>query len=130
MKPLKSPILNILAGLALAVIAGGCTSIESADVYNDQLQDKILTENYVEPGDHVIVSTNEGKYEFKVEEVTGQSISGTDEDDDPVSVEISDIVALDKKEFDATKTAGAVAGGVGWATLAWIALIALAVGWL
>lgn len=107
-------VLNRLLSLVLVIALGGCSTISSSDVFNQDLQDKIRTGHVIKTGDHVIIHTQDNvKHEFTVQRVDEQRIEGRSVDGGEISVRIDDIASLQTKSFSAEKTAGLV-GGVGF----------------
>lgn len=103
--PLQMKIRLCLTILTLFVVVG-CSTLKPVELTPEQLQDKILTENIVREGDRVQVVTFDGtRHSFRVKAVTRDYIEGKD-----IKIPISEVVALETREFSGGKTSLLVGG--------------------
>lgn len=73
----KQPNFALLMSIFLALVVGGCSSVQTIDLPPDELQDQITAGQLVKPGDHVTVTTNQGvTYELEISRVTEKSVEG------------------------------------------------------
>lgn len=107
MRRVTSPSLVCwLLSFAVLFHLGGCSTITSEDIYNEDLQEKIRNGQLIEKGDYVIIHTLDNKkYEFTVDGIDEETIAG-----DGISVQIDSIAALETKTLSVEKTAGLVGG--------------------
>jgi hypothetical protein len=104
----SSSLVCWLLSFAVLFPLGGCSTITSEDIYNEDLQEKVRHGQLIEKGDYVIIHTLDNKkYEFAVDGIDEKSIKGNG-----ISVQIDNIASLKTKTVSVEKTAGLV-GGVG-----------------
>jgi hypothetical protein len=102
----SSSLVCWLLSFAVLFHLGGCSTITSVDIYNEDLQEKIRNGQLIVVGDHVIIHTLDNKkYEFAVDGIDEQSIKGKG-----ISVQIDNIASLKIKTFSVGKSAGLVGG--------------------
>jgi predicted small lipoprotein YifL len=113
-------LYRLIVLFALLLAATACTSLKPIELPPEDLQQKIVSENILQPGKRAkIVTTDEKIHKVKVRRVDAES-GIIETDGDPV--QIVDIVAVETKEFSMGKTALLAAG-----TYTVLALIAIAV---
>ena len=73
----KNASLIILLSMFLASSICGCSTVQTSDLPPAELHDQIATGQLVKPGDHVIVTTNQGiTYELEITRATERSLEG------------------------------------------------------
>ena len=119
----SSSLVCWLVSFAVLFHLGGCSTMKSGGVYNEDLQERIRKGQLTKVGDYVIIHTLDNtKYEFTVDGMNGETIEG-----DGISVQIDNIAALETKTFSPEKTAQLVGG----ATLGlWFVYISVLTGTL
>lgn len=99
---------RVLAGVLALQLVGGCTSTQRFGDYSpEKLREAIRAGEVVQPGDRVAVrSLGRGEVVFVVARIDQEAIRGTG-----FAIPIDEIVALEKREFSASRTAGAGLAG-------------------
>ena len=98
--------------VVVAMLAGGCTILESSRLPPEELRSLIRDGSLVETGDQVSVVTRDGReHTFTVSRVEADAIAGGTEGGAEVTISIDDVVALRKRRIDAVRTAAAAVGG-------------------
>ena len=96
-------IRSILAGLLVALVLSGCTSMQPVE--DTGTAAGIL--NAINPGDHIHVETrNGGKYELVVDSIDIKAVKGGGRE-----IPLDQIRTIKKKQISALKTTGAIVGG-------------------
>lgn len=104
--------------LYLCIAMAGCTSLQPVSFEPEVLRREIAAGNIVHRGDRIRVTTTAGETrDFKVDLATGDTLVGKD-----IQVPISDIAAIEIREYSPGRT-GAFVGG---ATLASALLLTVA----
>lgn len=102
----SSSLVCWLLSFAVLFPLGGCSTMTSGGVYNEDLQERIRKGQLTKVGDYVIIHTLDNtNYEFTVDGIDEETIEG-----DGISVQIDNIAALETKTFSAEKTAQLVGG--------------------
>ena len=100
--------------LAVALIASGCTTLQSTQLPPDELRDGIRNGSLVETGDEISVVTTDGReHVFDVRGVDQDAIRGELADGEVAVVAIDDVVALRTHQTERIRTTYAVLGGIG-----------------
>ena len=98
--------MKLILAFVFVIAAIGCTTLEPIEMPPEELQEYISEGDLIEPGDVVKVVTSDGeRHKFKVTATTADRITGKSKE-----VLISDIVAIETREFSGGKTALLAAG--------------------
>lgn len=107
--------------LALLLATVACTTLQPIEMEPEVLQQKIASENILQPGKRAKIVTADGKiHKVRIRNVNAESGS-IETDAEPV--QIADIVAVETRDFSLGKTALLATG-----TYVILGLIAIAVG--
>ncbi len=110
--------MKIFFTLFILLTLAACSTTKPIELAPEELQQKIISGNIVNQGDHVKIVTRDGlHHDFKVKSVSQTDISSAD-----FSIPIDQIVALETKKFSGGKTSLLVGG-----TLAWIYIILISI---
>lgn len=92
--------------VAVAMLAGGCTTMKSKELPPEALQAQIRNGSIVQAGDDVIIVTKDGnEHTLKVSAVGTDAIVGTLDGDASVTIPIDDVLALRTREVSVGRTA-------------------------
>lgn len=92
--------MKLILLIIVIVLGSGCTSLTPVEMSPEQLHERIAVGDVVQVGSSVRIVTADGiDHKFKVTAISDERILGKD-----VEVNITDIVALETREFSAGKT--------------------------
>ena len=113
--------MKALLIIAIFITTSGCTTLKPVEMSPEELQGRIAAGEIIEVGDRIKVVTSDGTvHKFEVSGISSDRVSGKD-----VELPVTDIIAVETREFSGGKTTALVAGG----TLIYILVgIAVAVG--
>ena len=98
--------------VVVAMLGGGCTTLESSGLPPEELRSSIRNGSLVETGDQVSVVTRDGReHTFTVSRIEGDAIVGGTEGGAEVTIPVEDVVTLRKRRVDAVRTTVAAVGG-------------------
>ncbi|WP_317929804.1 hypothetical protein [Halioxenophilus sp. WMMB6] len=102
----------------LLLLNCGCTSLKPVELTPEQLQEKIVADDLIKPGDKIKAVTADGeRHTFVVTAIEDNQVLGKD-----VSIPIDEIIALETVSFSGGKTSALVGG-----TLLWLYIILLSI---
>ena len=139
---------RLIIAACLLLMTVGCSTFQANDLPPDELQSEIASGNLIQRGDHLAITTDQGRrYELEITRISEDSVWGEEafqkhetvinENADvsvqtietrPVEIPIVEIVAIDKREATPVGAAGAAAGAVGLLYFIWVLAPALLVG--
>ena len=105
-------MLRAIVGLLLIAGCAGCVGMQPVDAPPEVLHDYIRDGNLVQPGDQIVVITEDGEsVHIDVSSVDEDFIHGHQLPAKKVSVAIDEIVAMRKRDADVGRTILAAGGG-------------------
>ena len=91
------------------LVASACTSMKAVEMSPEQLQQKVSAGEIISVGDSVQIATSDGQtHKFRVTAITADLVSGKD-----IEIPVTDILAVQTREFSGGKTTALAAGGIG-----------------
>jgi hypothetical protein len=137
--------IQVIFTVVMLFVCGACTSTTFTDLSQQQLQEKIVAGEIIQPGGEVIIVTKDGKQHNLIvasiseDSVVGKESSrpegaedGFDENQDVVftdiSIPVTDIVSVEKLEITHPAGQAAVIAGFSLAVVLLLALPAAIVG--
>lgn len=101
----------VVVACVVAVLSGGCTSLQTSSLEPAQLRSAIRDDSLIEPGEDVWLTTQDGKvHAFKVTSVDAEHVRGALLGGEPVEVPVDDIVSLRTVELQPVQSAVAGLG--------------------
>ena len=98
--------MKLIAAIIVIFVASGCSTLKPVEMSPEKLHERISMGEMIQVSDSVrIVTTDGDNHKFKVTAVTADHITGKD-----IEILITDIVAVETREFSGGKTAALAAG--------------------
>lgn len=98
--------MRALAGFVVLAVLAGCTSLQTARVPSDELQQEIRAGGLVVPGEKIRVTTMEGtKQDMTVYRVDEDALHGHTVDGELVKVPIDDVAVLATEKLSIVRSA-------------------------
>ena len=98
--------MKTVSVVLILIFLTGCTTFRPIESSPEPLENRIISEKVIVPGDTVKVITTDGKHhKFRVVSITEDKISGKN-----IELQLTDIVSLETKKFSGGKTALLVGG--------------------
>lgn len=83
--------------------------MKAVEMSPEQLQQKVSAGEIISVGDSVQIATSDGQtHKFRVTAITADLVSGKD-----IEIPVTDILAVQTREFSGGKTTALAAGGIG-----------------
>ena len=101
--------MRLISILFVLLVASACTSMKAVEMSPEQLQQKVSAGEIISVGDSVQIATSDGQtHKFRVTAITADLVSGKD-----IEIPVTDILAVQTREFSGGKTTALAAGGIG-----------------
>jgi len=101
--------MRLISILLVLLVASACTSMKAVEMSPEQLQQKVSAGEIIKVGDSVQITTSDGRTDkFKVTAITADLVSGKN-----IQIPVTDILAVQTREFSGGKTTALTAGGLG-----------------
>jgi len=93
--------LRSIVSLAIIIcVLSGCTTLRTVELPQSTVQQRIVSEDLIIPGDKVRIVTIDGKqHDFKVATVDGEYIKGNE-----IEIPVKDISIVEKRRISIGKT--------------------------